>query len=170
MIVMIVLPFAALSAKSSAKPQKLLSVNMTVLNNASSYTLNDSIVLRFQITNVQPTPIGIFTELGMGYQGGVILHVLRSDGSEVQKPVLSHFPLQPSDITNKNNYIELLPNHFIGMVQTFKVSDLVRKPGNYKLLAEYHSPVDSSHTTVRNFFGVKENSVVSNEIELNVRP
>lgn len=167
--VMLLLPLEVVAGGSPPKSQGL-RIQLTSLGDARISRMSDSVVLRFQITNVGSAPIGIFTELGMGYQGGVILHVLRPDGSEIQKPVLYHSSLQSGDVDNQHNYTELMPNHFIGMVQEFKISDLVAKPGHYKLLAEYHSPVDSNDTTIRNFFGAKENSVVSNTVKLDVLP
>lgn len=147
-----------------------LGIRLTDLSASKTITLSDSITLEFTVINSGSSPVGIFTQLGMGYQGGVILHVLRQDGSEIQKPILFHDTLLESDVMNKNNYTQLIPDHFIGMQQTFKVSELVTKPGHYKLLAEYHSPIETKYAQIENFFGIERKSIVSNQVVLIVRP
>src|SRR5215470_15039150 len=67
-----------------------LQVELQNLNPQPEYSLQDSIALDIQIVNAGSQPVGVFAKLGMGYQGGVILHILDSAGTEVQPPVLAH--------------------------------------------------------------------------------
>jgi hypothetical protein len=112
--------------------------------------------------------VGVFAKLGMGYQGGVILHILDITGAEVEPPTLAHDSLDLSAMRDAKNYFELQPQHFFGTRQRFAVSELISKPGHYKLLAEYHCPVDSKYAKVANFWGVERKSLVSSEVEFNV--
>ena len=133
-----------------------------------SYGIKDSILLDFEIINSGREPVGVFAKLGMGYQGGVILHVLNSAGAEVQPPTLAHDFLDDHAIRDARNYFELEPGQFFGTRQKFAVSELVNNPGHYKLLAEYHCPVDPKEGKVGNFWSIERKSVVSSEIQFNV--
>ncbi len=69
---------------------------------------------------------------------------------------------------NPRSYFELPPYQFFGTRQKFAVTELVSKPGHYKLLAEYRCPVDAKDGKVGNFWSVERGSIVSREIEFNV--
>jgi hypothetical protein len=145
-----------------------LNINLRNLTQQRSFGLKDSIVLDFEIINSGSGPVGVFAKLGMGYQGGLILHVLDSTGAEVQPPTLAHDSLDLHAMQYAKNYFELQPEQFFGTRQRFAISELVNKPGHYKLLAEYHCPVDSKYAKVGNFWGIEHKSVVSSEIEFSI--
>ena len=145
-----------------------LNINLQNLTQQRSFSMKDSVLLDFEIINTGTVPVGVFAKLGMGYQGGVILHVLDGAGAEVQPPTLAHDSLDFNGMQDAKNYFELQPNQFFGTRQKFAISELASKPGHYKLLAEYHSPVDSKHAKVANFWGIERKSVVSSEVEINV--
>ena len=146
-----------------------LEVRVRGISGARSYNLKDSIELDIEIFNPGPEPIGVFAKLGMGYQGGIILHVLDSAGAEVQPRILAHDFLDVRAMKAPENYFELQPGQFFGTRQRFVVSDLVAKPGRYKLRAEYHCPVDAKYGKVRNFWSIERKSIVSKEFELTIQ-
>jgi hypothetical protein len=145
-----------------------LNINLQNLTPQRSFGLKDSVVLDFEILNSGSTPVGVFAKLGMGYQGGVILHVLDSAGADVRPPALAHDSLDLEAMQDARNYFELQPHQFFGTRQKFAVSELVSEPGHYKLLAEYHSPVDSKYAKVADFWSIERKSVVSSEVDFNV--
>jgi hypothetical protein len=145
-----------------------LNINLRMETPQPVFGLKDSVVLDFEIINSGSKPVGMFAKLGMGYQGGVILHVLDKTGAEVEPPTLAHDSLDLEGIREAKNYFDLQPHQFLGTRQIFAVSELVTKPGRYRLLAEYHSPVDSKYAKVGNFWGIERKSVVSTELEFNV--
>lgn len=145
-----------------------LEVKLSERAHRSSYRLKDSIALDIQISNSGDEPLGVFAKLGMGYQGGIILHVLDATGAEVHTPVLEHDFLDDRAIADPGNYFLLQPRHFFGTTQEFAVNELVRKPGHYSLLVEYHCPVDSRAAKVRNFWGIERRSIVSSRVPLDV--
>jgi hypothetical protein len=146
-----------------------LRVDLRNLTERRSYGLRDSVVLDIEIINAGSEPVGVFAKLGIGYQGGVILHALDSAGAEVQPQVLPHDFLDPRAIQDPKNYFELQPGQFFGTRQKFAILELVTKPGHYKALAEYHCPVDPKDGKVGNFWSMERKSVVSKEIEFNVK-
>ena|ERR1700687_1948300 len=146
-----------------------LTVEVRNLTEQRSYSIKDSILLDFEIINSGRKPVGVFAKLGMGYQGGVILHVLDSAGAEVQPPTLAHDFLDVRAIQDAKNYFELEPGQFFGTRQKFAIAEFVSKPGHYKLLAEYHCPVDAKDGKVANFWSIERKSVVSREIEFKVQ-
>jgi len=154
--------------ENAAAQNEGLNVNLRDLTQQHSYGLKDSIMLEFEIINASLEPVGVFARLGMGYQGGIILHVLDSTGSEVQPPTLAHDSLDLRATQESRNYFELQPNQFFGTRQRFSVSELISKPGHYKLLAEYHCPVDSKYAKVGNFWGIERKSIVSSEMKFDI--
>jgi hypothetical protein len=54
------------------------------------------------------------------------------------------------------------------MRQSFLLSELVSKPGHYKLIAEYHCPIDSKYAKIRDFWGIERKSIISAELDLTV--
>lgn len=163
----VVLSFAQLQGQHASRTSRL-TIEVRNLTEQGSYGIKDSLLLDFEIINSGREPIGVFAKLGMGYQGGVILHVLDSGGAEIQPPTLEHDFLDVRAIEDAKNYFELQPGQFFGTRQKFAVSELVSKPGHYKLLAEYHCPVSAKDAKVANFWSIARKSVVSREIDLKV--
>jgi len=164
----VVLTFAQLPRQKASGAGRL-TIEVRDLTERRSYGLKDSVVLDVEIINSGSEPVGVFAKLGMGYQGGIILHALDSTGAEVQPQILAHDFLDLRAIQDPKNYFELQPGQFFGTRQRFAVSELVGKPGHYKLLAEYHCPVDPKDGKVGNFWSIERKSVVSKEIEFNVK-
>jgi hypothetical protein len=81
--------------------------------------------------------------------------------------------LSEEDTNRLKNYADHIEDYkkywVFGTRQKFAVSELVSKPGHYKLLAEYHCPVDPKEGKVGNFWSIERKSVVSKEIEFNVK-
>ena len=165
---LVMLSFAE-AAEQHATQGDGLSVSLRNLTEQASYGMKDSIVLEFEVINLSSEPIGVFAKLGMGYQGGMVLHVLDSTGAEVESPTLDHDSLDLDAVGDARSYIKLQPYMFLGTRQRYAVSQLVWKPGHYKLLAEYHCPVDSKYAKVGNFWGIERKSVISSEIEVDVK-
>ncbi len=167
LVLVLALSFAGLLGQPAPQGGKL-EIDLRNLTAQRSYRLRDSIVLNFEIINSGSQPVGVFAKLGMGYQGGVILHVLNETGAEIEPPTLEHDFLDLRAMQNPRSYFELPPYQFFGTRQKFAVTELVSKPGHYKLLAEYRCPVDAKDGKVGNFWSVERGSIVSREIEFNV--
>src|SRR5260370_29151160 len=123
----VMLCFAQLPVQHAASASRL-TIEVRNLTEQRSYGIKDSILLDFVIINAGREPVGVFAKLGMGYQGGVILHVLDSGGAEAQPPTLAHDFLDLRAIQDAKNYFELEPGQFFGTRQKFAVTELVSKP------------------------------------------
>lgn len=167
LILAVMLSFARFPGTRSPQGGKL-GVELRNLTKRPSYGLKDSVVLDVEIFNSGAEPVGVFAKLGMGYQGGIILHALDRAGAEVQPQILPHDFLDLRAIQDPKNYFELQPGQFFGTRQKFAILELVSKPGHYKVLAEYHCPVDPKDGKVGNFWSIERKSVVSREIEFNI--
>ena len=166
-LLIVILNFSGALGQGAVQDEGL-NISLRKVTQQPSFSLKDSVVLDFEIINPGSAPIGVFAKLGMGYQGGVILHVLDSTGAEVQPPTLAHDSLDLEGMQEAKNYFELQPHQFFGTRQKFAVSELVSKSGHSKLLAEYHSPVESKYAKAANFWGIDRKSVVSSDVEFNV--
>jgi len=159
-----------LASKKVAAQNPELNLSLRVMGQQRSLTLRDSIILHFEISNSSQHPVGVFAKLGMGYQGGLILHIVDAAGAEVQPPVLPHDALDLEAVRDVRNYFQLQPSQFFGTSQSFLLSELVSKPGHYKLIAEYHCPVDSKYAKITDFWDVQRKSIISSELDLTVGP
>jgi hypothetical protein len=162
---MLTLTFAS---KKLAAQNPELNLSLRNLSQQRSYTLKDSIVLNFEIINSSHHPVGVFARLGMGYQGGFILHLIDSAGAAVEPPVLPHDTVDLQAVQDERNYFHLRPAQFFGMRQSFLLSELVSKPGHYKLIAEYHCPIDSKYAKIKDFWDIERKSIISSELDLTV--
>lgn len=125
----IVLSLARPPAQHSA-PTGKLEVELRDLTKRRSYRLKDSVLLDVEIINSGSDPVGVFAKLGVGYQGGVILHALDSAGAEAQPQILPHDFLDLRATDNPKSYFELQPDQLFGTRQKFAVLELVSKPGH----------------------------------------
>ena len=167
LILAVMLNFARLPGQPPAQADSL-RVEIRNLTERASYGLNESIELDVKIINGGSKTIGVFAKLGMGYQGGLILHVRDASRAEVQPPTLAHDFLDLAAIQDAKNYLELRPGQFLETKQRFSLRELISKPGHYKLFAEYHCPVETKYAKVANFWSIDRKSVVSPEIEFRV--
>lgn len=163
----VLLSLGVVSARQTKATGKL-EVEFRNLSEKAHYNLADTVVLDIQIVNAGTEPIGVFARLGMGYQGGIILHVLDAGGAEVQPTVLQHDFLDFAAVEDAKNYFKLQPKSFLGSRQKFAVSGLVAGPGQYSLFVEYHCPVDPKYAKVENFWSIERKSVVSQKMLLSV--
>ena len=146
-----------------------LTISAKIVGAVEEYTFSDKIVLEIMLYNNSLKPIGLYSKLGLGYQGGLIIHIQDGNGKDVMPPTLQHDFLDLKSINDPISYVLLNPNHLIGVRHSFELSEFVSKPGKYKMIIEYHSPIDPSGSKVENLWGSNRKSIISGPINLKIK-
>ena len=132
-ITLLIMISFAVGAEQSPTQGDGLSLNLRNLTEHRFYGMKDCIVLEFEVINLSSKPVGVFAGLGMGYQGGMILHLLDATGAEVQRATVDSDPLDTDAIIDARGYFMLKPYMFFGTRQKYAVPELVRKPGRLQV-------------------------------------
>lgn len=130
--------------------------------------LGDRILVEAQLRNMTGHPVAFWGELLWGHRGGLVLHVLRKDGSEVPSRPRVDESLVPSELRNRSSYVTVQPAHTFGVVRSDRVSALVDSPGTYRIFVEYLSPLPRNYANVENLWTRDRGAIRSPEVELTV--
>jgi len=103
-----------------------------------------------------------------GVIGGLILHVLREDGSEVPWRPRVDESIIPSELRKLSSYVTVQPAHTFGVVRSDRLSALVDSPGTYRIFVEYLSPLPRNYANVQNLWTRDRGAIRSPEVELTV--
>lgn len=175
MKMLLILVGVTMSAQNShAQPSQAaqssgLAISVRTLGAIEEYAVGDKIDLEITLYNSSLNPIGLYSKLGLGYQGGLIIHVLDGNGKEVMTPSLQHDFLDLKAIEDPKNYILLNSHHLLGVRHSFILSEFVAKPGYYKMIVEYHSPINPSTVVVENLWGSNRKSIISDSLNLKIK-
>jgi hypothetical protein len=103
-------------------------------------------VLEFEvrIVNGTTTDLWLFGDLRWGARGGLVLNVGPWDRSGPLPLFLDHAEFTKEELRDLKSFVRLRPGAFLGTKRLMKVSDLVRKPGDYRIWVEYQSPLPTA--------------------------
>jgi len=143
-------------------------VSLAITMDRRTAKLGDRILIEAQLRNMTERPVAFWGELLWGYRGGLILHVLREDGSEVPSRPRVDESIIPSELRNLSSYVTVQPAHTFGVVRSDRVSALVDSPGRYRIFVEYLSPLPRNYANVENLWTRDRGAIRSPEVELTV--
>ena len=141
---------------------------ISLASDKKNYSLADDIRLDVHVANKGPDQLTIFGDLLWGYAGGLVLHVYDVSNKEVPAKVLDDDMVIPSTLNDRNSFVVLSPDHYLGTTRIEHLADLVRKPGKYSIQVEYISPVPSGSGQGPNFWSREKPAVWSNKIEVQI--
>jgi hypothetical protein len=143
-------------------------VSLAITMDRRTAKLGDRILIEAQLRNMTERPVAFWGELLWGYRGGLILHVLREDGSEVPSRPRVDESIIPSELRKLSSYVTVQPAHTFGVVRSDRVSALVDSPGTYRISVEYLSPLPRNYANVQNLWTRGRGAIRSPEVELTV--
>ena len=158
---------SALSTAQSAKNEEPM-LTATLTSDKTDYSLADDIRLDVRITNAGKSPLTVFGELLWGHAGGLVLRVTDTSNREVPAKALDDDMVVPSTLEDRNSFVVLSPNHYLGRTRVEHLSELVEKPGTYFIQVEYMSPVPRDFGQGPDFWSREKPPVWSNKIEVHV--
>lgn len=144
-----------------------LSVGIT--SDCHVYGLEDRITVSVALKNQSRSPIVLFSKLGWGELGGIVLKVSRANGEMLHQQALDDDMIVPSALEKPEYYSTIFVNQFIGISRTELVSDLFKSPGKYKVWVEYMSPVPAANSLAKtNFWSMEKGRVTSRAMSIDV--
>lgn len=154
------------SAQSPKRDEPMLTA--TLASDKKVYSLADDIRLDVRVTNAGRSTLTVFGQLLWGHAGGLVLHVYDASDNEVAAKMLDDDMVVPTTLADRNSFVVLSRNHYLGTTRVEHLAELVAKPGKYVIQAEYVSPVPAEFGQGPNFWSREKPPVWSNKIEVQV--
>ena len=127
---------AAPSQTRQRRPSTQL--RLQVSTDRQSYKLSDSLQLDTQIVNAGNSDVYIYSwDVCWNAFRGLSLHLIAPDGSAARGKVLPDCVPPPPNPRDVYEFVRLEPGRVYGLLDSFKVTDLVSKPGEYRLQATF---------------------------------
>jgi hypothetical protein len=163
----LLLPVSAPSATQSAKNEEPM-LTATLTSDKVGYTLADDIRLDVRVANAGRSQLTVLGELLWGHAGGLVLRVSDASNREIPAKALDDDVVVPSTLADRNSFVVLSPNHYLGTTRVERLSELVEKPGTYFIQVEYVSPVPREFGQGPDFWSREKPPVRSNRIQVHV--
>jgi hypothetical protein len=130
-------------------------------------TMDDVLDTEARIVNSTGDDLWVFGDLRWGARAGLVLNVGPWERDGPLPLLIDHAEFTKEELTDEQSLVRLRPGAFIGRKRKVKVSDLVRKPGEYRIWIEYQAPV-SATAFERPFWSAEKATLVSRAIVLRV--
>jgi hypothetical protein len=142
---------------------------VNVATDCTAYGLADDVDLHVEIQNQGPSPIVMYGKIGWGELGGLVLKVAGANGEAAQPLSLDADMVIPSTLRDRNYYVTVFKNQFIGISRAERANELFSGTGKYKVWVEYMSPVPEGSSLIkRSFWPMERGKIVSNALILTV--
>jgi hypothetical protein len=145
------------------------SLRVVLTTPKSEVRFDEPITFEVKVFNTSDEKVSLFGELLWGYAGGLTLHVSDENGNPVEAEQHDDDMVVPSLLDNPFSYVVLFPNHFLGTQRRDTPKNLFRKPGSYRIFAEYLSPVPNHYAKTPNFRGRDDGPIRSATMVIEVR-
>lgn len=131
---------------SSGSSQADNGLIVTAEADRTEYRLNGKMNLTVSLVNKSPKTIYVFDDLGIGESASLSVDVTDAATGTFITPALLSDALPPPP-ASKDRYIRIDPPYLYGVNFDLKLADLgIVRPGKYKLVVSYHSPVTDKFT------------------------
>ena len=145
-------------------------LSVFIVSNCTSFDLNDKIELRVSIENEGLSPIVMYGKLGWGEAGGLVLNILNAKGDVVRPPSLDDDIIIPSTLQDRNYYVTLFGNQFIGISRSERINEIFQGIGEYKIWVEYLSPIPKDLSLIkRSFWSMEQGKISSAPLSLMIK-
>jgi hypothetical protein len=140
-----------------------------IKSNCTQYGMLDRMTISVALRNQSDGPVVLYSKLGWGELGGVMLRVSRINGELIHQKHLDHDMIVPSTLQEREYYSKLFENQFIGITRTEQVGEFFPGPGRYKVWAEYLSPVPAASSLIKDdFWPMEKGRIASIPVVLTV--
>jgi len=131
--------------------------------------IGDELALTLTLRNAGAQPLVLYRQMGWGGGEGLGLRVSDFDGTDMAAPPAMESHLDPARLADPASYLTLLPQRAVQLVRHVPIAALVPGPGNYRLRAEYVSPVGAAQALPKAYFWSREaGAVVTPALSLEV--
>jgi hypothetical protein len=131
---------AAAQANTGSKGHSSPSLKLTTRTDRHVYRMSEEITMEVQLLNTGTQDVYVWDwDLCWNPARGFSIYVTAKDGSPVSSDVLFDCLPPPPQPGNVYQFIKLQPDEFHGTVATFKVKDLINKPGEFDIEVTFNS-------------------------------
>ncbi len=128
------------AAQSKELKQAQSDLELTVSTDRVIYRMSDNVRLQTQLLNSSNGDVYIWSwDLCWNSVRGLSIRIIATDGSLAHGDILLDCLPPPPREGDVYAFLKLEPQNFHGRVSTFKVSDLVNKPGKYDIVVTFRS-------------------------------
>ena len=148
--------------------QSQTRLEVSILSSKHVYKLNEQFKMLVMVMNAGKKEVYVVGNLEWGPLASLSFHIQDSSGREIRPRAF------PDDQTlvardDKSSFVKLLPSHFIGTDFYAPLNLLgLDRPGKYSIFVEYHSPISSTDTEMRPFWGRENDPIKSKEVYFEV--
>lgn len=107
-------------------------------------TIDQVLNLEVRIVNSTGSDLWVFGDLRWGARAGLVLNVGPWERDGPLPMFIDHAEFTKEELTDTRSFVRLRPGAFVGRKRQMKVSDLVRKPGEYRIWIEYQAPLPAA--------------------------
>jgi hypothetical protein len=130
-------------------------------------SMDDILDLEVRIVNSTSNDLWVFGDLRWGARAGLVLNVGPWERDGPLPLFIDHGEFTKEELADTRSFVRLRPDAFVGRKRQVKVSDLVRKPGEYRIWIEYQAPLPAAAFD-QPFWSAEKASVISRPIVLRV--
>lgn len=144
-------------------------VELAIKGSDRPLKMQDLLECEVRVLNSTKDPIWIFGDLRWGMRGGVVLNVSPWERDGPLPLFIDHAEFTDEELHDRRSFVRLRPGAFIGRKREIKVSELVRKPGEYRVWLEYTAPLPAVAFD-EPFWSAEKGSLFSAAVVLRIVP
>jgi hypothetical protein len=133
-----------------------------------SVSMDEVLECEVRVVNSTTRDLWIFGDLRWGPRGGLVLNVGPWERDGPLPLFVDHGEFTKEELSDRRSFVRLRPDAFIGRKRQIKVSDLVRKPGEYRIWVEYQAPLPAAAFD-QPFWSAEKSALVSQALIVHVR-
>lgn len=146
----------------------------------NTYRMSDTLHLETRITNLGDKDVYLWQwDLCWNPARGLSMRIIGADGKDVQSPLLLDCVPPPPRQGDVFQFFKLSPERFYGLIEDFKISEMVSKPGEYDVYATFNSFLSSKWSaeflekdpiSKLPLWTMEQPTITSNRIHIVVKP
>jgi hypothetical protein len=132
------------------------------------YKMGETISLQVSLLNRSEQPIYLYGILDWGLSASLSLRVMDQGNKEIPRKFLDDaLTPPPSDLSSF--FVPLFPDHFFGTTRNLSLAESnINKPGKYKIVVEYHSPIPKNLSPKLSIWEKENGTMGSKPLEIEV--
>jgi hypothetical protein len=129
--------------------------------------MDDVLDVEVRLVNSTASDLWVFGDLRWGMRAGLVFNVGPWDQDGPLPLFIDHAEFTREELTDARSLVRLRRGAFVGRKRQMKVSDVVRKPGEYRIWIEYQAPLRSAAFD-QPFWSAEKGTLMSRAVVLRV--
>jgi hypothetical protein len=144
-----------------------VSPTLELVVDRETVSMDEVLDLEVRIVNSTSSDLWVFGDLRWGAGAGLVLNVGPWERDGPLPLFIDHAEFTREELTDARSFVRLRPGAFVGRKRQVKVSDLVRKPGEYRIWIEYQAPLPAAAFD-QPFWSAEKGNLASRAIVLRI--